>query len=260
MKALLQAIEEGRLIELPENDKIKALTLLATVIEAVPTIPPGLQLVEAVLAREAQANTYLAQGWAVPHARVPQEGELCCCVGWSPAGIPYEAAEAALVHLVVLYYVPDVQRGAYLREISALARLLEAGAPARGVLEAQTLDDLRLRLLDVVTTALGTSQAEMRARLVRLEARASAASAAAPPSFDPAQVVPAWIVDASDGRVVVLARDEELVRALEAQPSLSARLAQQAVIPVAGHVIHVRQSATYGLGRSLFDCLIVKGK
>ncbi|HPD16094.1 MAG TPA: PTS sugar transporter subunit IIA [Planctomycetota bacterium] len=260
MRALLQAIEEGRLIELPENDKEKALTLLATMIEAVPSVPPGLRLVEAVLAREAQANTCLVQGWAVPHARVPQDGDLICCVGWSPVGIPYGTADGVPVRVVLLYYVPDSQRGAYLREISALARVLQAETVAQRVFEASTLDGLRIRLLDVVTAALGTSQAEARARMVRLEARATAAGVAPPQTFDPTQVVPAWIVDAADGRVMVLARDEGLVRALEAQPDLGLRLARQAVVSVGGHTIHVRQSSTYGLGRSLFDCLIVKAK
>lgn len=260
MRALLQAIEEGRLIELPEKDKEKALTLLATMIEAVPSVPPGLRLVEAVLAREAHANTCLVKGWAVPHARAPQDGELLCCVGWSPAGIPYGTAGGGQVHVVLLYYVPDSQRSTYLREISALARVLLDEKAAQRVVEASALDDLRIRLLDVVTAGLGTPQAEARARMVRLDARATGAGPAPPQTFDPAQVVPAWIVDAADGRVMVLARDEGLVRTLEAQPDLGLQLARQAIVSVGDCVIHVRQSSSYGLGRGLFDCLIVKAK
>ncbi len=41
MKSLLDALQEGRLIELPEIDKAKNLNLLATLIEAVPDFRAG---------------------------------------------------------------------------------------------------------------------------------------------------------------------------------------------------------------------------
>jgi nitrogen PTS system EIIA component len=258
MKAVLEALEAGRLIELPENDKQKALTLLASLIEAVPSVHSGSNIVEAVLAREAQANTYLGDGWAVPHARTSEEGELLCVVGWSPAGIAYGGRDGASARMLLLYYVPDNQRATYLKEISSLARLLQENSGMRDVSQAGTLNDVRLRLLDIVTAALGAGQAEARARMIRLEARTAGAAAVAGPAFDVSQVMPAWIIHKSDGGVMVLARDESVVRALESQPDLGSRLERQPVVSVAGHVIHVRQSTTYGLGRSLFDCLVVK--
>ncbi len=42
MKSLLDALQEGRLIELPETDKEKSLQLLATLIEAIPDVRSGL--------------------------------------------------------------------------------------------------------------------------------------------------------------------------------------------------------------------------
>jgi mannitol/fructose-specific phosphotransferase system IIA component (Ntr-type) len=248
MKAVLEALEAGRLIELPENDKQKALTLLASLVEAVPSVHPGSKIVEAVLAREGQANTYLGDGWAVPHARTAEEGEMLCAIGWSPAGIAYGGRDGASARMLLLYYVPDNQRAAYLKEISSLARLLHENGAMRDVSQAATLNDVRLRLLDIVTAALGSGQAEARARMIRLEA----------PTFDPSLVVPAWIVHTSDGGVMVLARDETVVKTLEAQADLGTRLERQPIVSVAGYVIHIRQGATYGLGRSLFDCLVVK--
>jgi mannitol/fructose-specific phosphotransferase system IIA component (Ntr-type) len=260
MKAVLEALEAGRLIELPENDKQKALTLLASLVEAVPSVHPGSKIVEAVLAREGQANTYLGDGWAVPHARTAEEGEMLCAIGWSPAGIAYGGRDGASARMLLLYYVPDNQRAAYLKEISSLARLLHENGAMRDVSQAATLNDVRLRLLDIVTAALGSGQAEARARMIRLEARTAAVAAGAPaaPTFDPSLVVPAWIVHTSDGGVMVLARDETVVKTLEAQADLGTRLERQPIVSVAGYVIHIRQGATYGLGRSLFDCLVVK--
>ena len=258
MRALLEALEEGRLIELPENDKQRALTLLASIIEAIPSVRPGSHVVEGVFAREAQSITYLGYGWACPHARTPDEGEMLCAVGWSPTGIAYGNPDGTPVRMVLLYYVPDSQRNTYLKEISGLARFLEGNAAAQDVSQTANLNDVRLRLLDLVTAALGAGQAEARARMIHLEARAAAGAPAPAPTFDPALVVPAWIVVSSDGRPLVLARDENLARTLESQTDLIARMQKQPVVTVAGYTIHVRQSSTYGLGRSLLDCLVIR--
>jgi PTS system nitrogen regulatory IIA component len=258
MRALLEALEEGRLIELPENDKQRALTLLASIVEAIPSVRPGSRVVEGVLAREAQGTTYLGLGWACPHARTPDEGEMLCAVGWSPTGIAYGNADGTPVRMVLLYYVPDAQRNTYLKEISGLARFLEGNAAARDVSQAANLNDVRLRLLDLVTAALGAGQAEARARMIHLEARAAAGAPAVAPTFDPALIVPAWIVFTSDGRPLVLSRDENLTRTLESQTDLLAKMQKQPVATIAGYTIHVRQSSTYGLGRNLLDCLIIR--
>ena len=41
MDTLLDALQEGRLIELPDNDKDDALRVLAHILEAIPSVPPG---------------------------------------------------------------------------------------------------------------------------------------------------------------------------------------------------------------------------
>jgi len=259
MKAVLEALEEGRLIELPENDKQKALTLLASVIEAVPSVRSDARIVEAVLTREAQANTYLSDGWAVPHARTADDGEMLCAIGWSPAGIAYGNPDGTPVRMLLLYYVPEAHRALYLKEISSLARLLKDTASIRNVTKASSLNDVRLRLLDIVTAALGAGQAEARARMIQLESRVSLAAETAA-NLDLPLIVPAWIIHTSDGRVMALARDENVVRTLESQAGLGVQLEKQPVVSVSGYTIHVRQSSTYGLGRSMFDCLVVMSK
>ena len=70
MKSLLDALQEGRLIELPEVDKGKILNLLATLIEAIPDFRSGFDFAGAVAGREAAANTGIGHGWAGPHGRV----------------------------------------------------------------------------------------------------------------------------------------------------------------------------------------------
>ena len=110
MKSLLNALQEGRLIELPGTDKEASLTYLATLIEAIPDFRAGVDFAGAVLSRETAANTAIGLGWACPHGRVPGEGELFCAIGWSPSGIDYGAADGARVHVAVMHYIPTPRR------------------------------------------------------------------------------------------------------------------------------------------------------
>jgi len=71
MDTLLDALQEGRLFELPEADKAHALQFLAHVIEAFPEIPPDTDVVGLIMKREEAIVTALGKGWACPHARVP---------------------------------------------------------------------------------------------------------------------------------------------------------------------------------------------
>ena len=98
MKSLLDALQEGRLIELPDNNKNRALEYLAALIEAIPGVEVEGGVTENVLAREQSHNTGIGHGWACPHARARHDGELVCSVGWSPTGIDYGSPDNAPVH------------------------------------------------------------------------------------------------------------------------------------------------------------------
>ncbi len=78
LHTILQALEDGRVIELPDNDKKDAFEVLASLLEAVPSVPAGTDIVGAVLSRESVSNTSLGTGWACPHAPVSFDGELLC--------------------------------------------------------------------------------------------------------------------------------------------------------------------------------------
>jgi mannitol/fructose-specific phosphotransferase system IIA component (Ntr-type) len=123
MDSILDALQEGRLFELPENDKNHALQFLAHIIEAFPQIPTGTDIVGNVMAREKSMHTALGRGWACPHARVEFEEDLMCVVGWSPTGIDYGAPDGIPVSLITMYLVPSNQRNHYLREVSIMAKV-----------------------------------------------------------------------------------------------------------------------------------------
>ncbi|MGO9019196.1 MAG: PTS sugar transporter subunit IIA, partial [Syntrophobacteraceae bacterium] len=118
MDTLLDALQEGRLIELPDNNKDDALQFLAHIIEAIPSLPTGIDVVGLVMAKERSTTSALGNGWASPHVRVPFEEDLICVVGWSPTGIEYGASDGNPVSIIALYLVPENQRNHYLREVS----------------------------------------------------------------------------------------------------------------------------------------------
>ncbi|MDR2845269.1 MAG: PTS sugar transporter subunit IIA [Puniceicoccales bacterium] len=117
MTHILDAIRNGHLFALSGTDKTDALTFLARNL--------GAASVEEVFRREAEFNTGLGEGIAVPHVRADGTDDLIrCAVGWSAAGIDYDAQDGAPVYLVVMYYIPDSQKNAYLKEIAGLFKAL----------------------------------------------------------------------------------------------------------------------------------------
>src|SRR5439155_19485834 len=105
-------------------------------------------------------------------------GDLLCAVGWSTSGIDYGAPDGKKVHLVVMYYIPETQKNAYLKEVSSLAAAVRRGGGIQPIADARDIATVRERLLDWVSTAIETSIPEAKARMIRLESRQAAAEAA----------------------------------------------------------------------------------
>jgi len=90
MRNLLSALQEGRLIELPTTEKIKALEYLAGAHRG-RSGHREIDIVKGVLDREDQGNTGLGHGIACPHLRARQDGDMVCAVAGSKQGIDYGA-------------------------------------------------------------------------------------------------------------------------------------------------------------------------
>jgi mannitol/fructose-specific phosphotransferase system IIA component (Ntr-type) len=261
MKSLLNALQEGRLIELPDNKKNKALEYLATLIEAIPDLPIEGGVTERVLAREQAHNTALGKGWAVPHARSARDGELLCSVGWSPAGIDYVAPDNVPVHLVVMYFVPDTQKNAYLKEISSLAKAIQTQPAMQDLTSLTDLGDVRHRLLDAISVALESTAPESRARMIHLELKHAAVheGAAHVLTADLAQsIVPLSILTVPGAKTIVLCQDRELVQTLEANEQLTHHLLQNRRAEHNGVQVLLRSYANFQPDRVLYDCLAIR--
>ena len=259
MKSLLEALQVGRLIELPEDrSKERALTLLANLIEAVPTVPTGTDLAGAVLAREQTGSTALGNAWACPHARFPFDGDLVCAVGWSPVGIDYGAPDGRPVRIVVMYLVPANQKNAYLKEISSVAKVLLAQGGGTPWETVRDLNQARTVLLDLVTAVLEAAGPDARTRMIRLEARNAVATAPALPSLAGLTVQALTIVAGPGLKPVVLAQHRELVDLVETLPDVAASLVRQGFVETQGWRIVSRGATTYQVERVVFDCLAVR--
>jgi len=260
MKSLLDALQEGRLIELPEADKEKSLQYLGTLIEAIPDFRAGIDFNGAVMTREKAANTGITQGWACPHGRVSGEGELFCAIGWSPTGIDYGAPDGKPVRIVVMHYIPDSQKNVYLREISGLAKAIQRN-PALGELSSlKGLGEVRHRLIDLLTAAVDSALPDVKARMIQLEAKQAVSVQAETMPADALislALIPLSIVVVPGARPIILAQDRDIIGQMEAQ-DMSAPLAARIPFDTAGYRIITRSVASFQPDRLLYDCLALK--
>ena len=257
MKSILTALQDGRLIELPETDKNKALGYMANILEAIPDVRPGLDVTGGVLAREAQANTGIGKGWACPHIRVDGDGELFSVLGWSPAGIDYGAPDKEKVHLLVMYYIPENQRMAYLKELSGLAKAIQKGQGIENIEKAASLNDVRNELLNWVSASIDNTLPQAKARMIKLEAKHAQATETV--CFTPQgieQLVPCYVITGNGAKPLALAQDAELVRVVESADL--AQLGDKQAFEAGRYKIFVRSRTLYKPDRAMYDCIAVK--
>jgi mannitol/fructose-specific phosphotransferase system IIA component (Ntr-type) len=258
MDSLLDALQEGRLIELPEDyDKEDSLRFLAHILEAIPSLPAGTDVAGRILAKEASTKTALGKGWACPDARVPFNEDLICVVGWSPTGLEYGTPDGLPVKIIAMYLVPENQRSNYLREVSLLAKALEIYPGLEKLDAAAELNDVREHLLDLISSTKGSVGPDTRARMIQLQARPSVVEA---PVYNLANLVvePVTIIASAGITPIVLAHDRQLVDLLDGSTGLAEGLSSQGMFQNGGWRIVKHREASFQANRVLFDCLAIK--
>lgn len=259
MDTLLDALQEGRLIELPDNDKNHALQFLSHILEAIPTVPNNTDVAGLVLKREENFNTALGKGIAVPHARVNFEGDLLCAIGWSPTGINYDALDNSPIHIVIMYFVPGNQRNHYLKEVSNIAKALIDLHDVDKLKSLQDLNSVRNYLLDIISTAKEVVGPEARARMIQLEVRESIAKLPVQGLTD-LIIEPLIIVTDGKGKSVVLTQNKDLFDILDKLANLSDSLSTNGAFEISGWKIIKRSLTDYHGDRIVYDCIGIKVK
>ena len=90
--------------------------------------------------RERLMSTALADGVAIPHARIPGLPRTVAALGRSHAGIDWDAQDGQPTHLLFVLVVPDEAPGPHLKLLAAASRLLhDAGCRARLMTAADEL-------------------------------------------------------------------------------------------------------------------------
>ena len=258
MKSILNALQEGRLIELPDEDKESALEYLALIIEAIPDIGTGADIVKEVLDREKLAPTGLGKGVACPHARTKNDGELLCAVGWSPKGIDFASPDGKKVHLVFMYFIPDSKRNVYLKEISGLAQALQGTGGIEALEVLKDIHEVRDRLLDWVEIASAQAVPDVKARLIKLEARQMKEEAKPGAEARKIAVTPFTVLVTGPSQGFILSRDDALSATLEKDAEIFNKLIPGAEFDVNGYSIAVYETESYPRNRTLFRCVSIK--
>jgi nitrogen PTS system EIIA component len=268
MRSILNALQDGRLFELPNTDKASALEFLARILDANPDIEVGTDAIEAIQQREQECNTGLGLGVAVPHVRAKrEEGDLFCAIGWSQPGIDYGAPDGEYVHLVFMYYIPGAQKNVYLKEISVLVKAIKKTGGMGAIEHAPDLNVVRNLLLDWVTAGLGETGPEAVARMIKLEVKhaqavpvlagASATEVGAVSGRAIARVLTFSVLVAPPNGAFVLVQDADWGAAMEKENNLGQRLASGAPFMTAGRQVFVTGTAAYPGGRVFYQCVAV---
>ena len=266
MRSILTALQEGRLFELPDNNKARALEFLARILDANPDIEVGTDAIEEIQQREGECNTGMGLGVGVPHVRAKrEEGELFCAIGWSPTGIDYGAADGAHVHLVFMFYIPGAQKNVYLKEISSLFKAIKKSGGIDPIAHAEDLNTVRNLLLDWVGAVLGESGPEAVARMIKLEVRQAQAPVAAPapvtaalPAGTRFHALPFGVLVAPPAPAVVLSSDAAWIEFLERNNQLPAALAAGNAFEAGGKQVLVTGVKSFAQGRLLYDCVALQ--
>ena len=253
MRSIVTALRAGRLIELPSAGKETSLRNLAHLIEAVPDLAPGIDLAEEILKREGVCNSGRRRGVACPHARVPGAGDLVCALGWSPAGIEYGAEDGHRVHLVVMYFIPDVQKNEYLKELSALAGAVMKEGEVQSIVRAKNIGSVRRQLLKWASSfaeteiPVGAPESEVGTQEGPEESVGSGLGG-----------LPIVIVAQSATVRTVVCENRELSEALEKDPYLDPILRRHIPFERLGYRILHCQTRLYDPARPVYDLIAVR--
>ena len=170
----------------------------------------------------------------------------------------YGSPDGKRVHVVVMYYVPDSERNTYLKEISGLAKAVQAGDTIETISALPDIQSVREKLLDWVSLAISETMPDAKARMIKLEARQAAAAAAPAGTLAAdARIIPFRLVAWKEG-ALVLCRDPELCAALEGFGELAAKLGDAKEFDAEGYRVAVLSETLFSRERKEYDAVAIQ--
>lgn len=258
MDSILDALQDGRLIELPDDEKYDSLQLLSHIIEAVPSVPANTDVEGLVMTREKNTVTVLGKGFACPHARVQYDEDLICAVGWSQNGINYASGDTEKVHIVIMYLVPNNQRNQYLKEISLLAKAIQTSEnKVKLIRDIKDLNSARNFLLDLVASAKEIAGSDTRARMIQLETMEQVVTDKIK-NLSELLIEPVTIAVGRENSKIILTQNKEILDIFDNSPKLIENLSLKGFYEINGWRIIRKNISQFQENNCLFECIAVK--
>jgi mannitol/fructose-specific phosphotransferase system IIA component len=98
--------------------------------------------VDELIAREKKGSTGIGNGFAVPHAFLPELSRIVIVTLFLKKGIDIHAPDGLPVKVLFVVLAPEQKRDEYLKLLASLATTLHDPAVQRKVISAKTKEDL----------------------------------------------------------------------------------------------------------------------
>ncbi len=100
------------------------------------------RLVASLLQREETSTTAIADGIAIPHARLDTGDRVLCGLGRSSKGLDFQSVDGNPTQIFFVLVSPESHPSAHLRWLAHLAMMLKNPDFRRALIEAKTPEDV----------------------------------------------------------------------------------------------------------------------
>ncbi|MBM4083865.1 MAG: PTS sugar transporter subunit IIA [Planctomycetes bacterium] len=134
--------EDRILLNLTAKDKLDAIRQMAKLAVTVAGIRDEAELLRKILDRESIQSTAVGSGVAIPHARTNVVQGIVVCLGVSPEGVDYYAADGKPVHLIFFVAADEKSARNYLILLSKIARLAHDDKARNALVQAKSSGEI----------------------------------------------------------------------------------------------------------------------
>jgi PTS system fructose-specific IIA component len=129
-------------VGLPGGSKEKVLGDLVGLLDGAAGVVDLGQVLDDVLRREAIMSTGVGKGLALPHARTAGVSTTLAAFATTASPLDYDAFDSDPVRLLLLIVGPDAERGAHVRLLSRVSRMMSDDGFRAALLEATDADGI----------------------------------------------------------------------------------------------------------------------
>ena len=148
-----QWLEPGAVgLRMGADSKRQALAALAETAGRVLRRPPA-QVLDLLLAREAEGSTGVGHGVALPHARIPGLKELRAVFVRLDTPVAFDAVDDQPVDLILALFAPEDDGVAHLRALARVSRALRRAGLREQLRHARTIDAIIALLTQETSTS-----------------------------------------------------------------------------------------------------------